>query len=396
MDSSNPFYVHHSDSPGHMLVPEKLNGSNYPSWSKSMIHALTAKNKIGFVDGSIQPPSAKDQPKEYALWNQCNSMILTWLAQSVEPDLSKGVVHAKSAQQVWEDFKDQFSQKNAPTIYQIQKSIASLSQGSMTVSAYFTKLKGLWDKLETYRPFLICDQTKAHNEQIEEDRMMQFLMGLNDIYSGVRSNILMMAPLPKVRQAYSLVIQDETQRQMSSGSNENFTIAAAVQSRSNHSFNNSKNIRCEYCDKDGHTIDNCRTRKYHCKFCDKRGHTEDRCRFKNGTNGGNHKAQQRPQGSSLTCAALASSPAANAATGHIMTAANAAHVIPQPQPSSHVTPQTQMQTQPSPNPLQGLSADQLQQLAHVVSIMNLNNTSGNSSAYANAAGLGYGEDDWIG
>jgi hypothetical protein len=42
--------------------------------------------------------------------------------------------------------------------------------------------------------------------------MMQFLMGLNDNYNGVRSNILTMSPLPNVRQAYSLVIQNETQR----------------------------------------------------------------------------------------------------------------------------------------------------------------------------------------
>ena len=43
--------------------------------------------------------------------------------------------------------------------------------------------------------------------------------------------------------------------------------------------------------------------------------------------------------------------------------------------------------QSSHNLLQGLSADQLQQLAHVVSMMNLNNTSSNNNAYANAAGL---------
>ncbi|KAL5763065.1 hypothetical protein ACOSP7_019329 [Xanthoceras sorbifolium] len=109
MDPSNPYFVHHSDQPGHMLVPTKLNGANYPSWSKSMILALTAKNKIGFIDGSIEPPSETEHPTEYALWNQCNSMILSWLTHSVEPDLAKGVVHAKTARQVWEDFKDQFS-----------------------------------------------------------------------------------------------------------------------------------------------------------------------------------------------------------------------------------------------------------------------------------------------
>jgi hypothetical protein len=228
MDSSNPYYIHPSDHPGHLLVPTKLNGTNYPSWSISMIHALTAKNKIGFINGSIKVPSEVDQSAEYALWNRCNSMILSWLTHSVEPDLAKGVIHAKTAHQVWEDFKDQFSQKNAPAIYRIQKSLASLSQGPMTASTYFTKIKGLWDELETYRTLPTCNQMKAHDEQREEDRLMQFLMGLNDTYSTVRTNILMMSPLPNVRQAYSLVIQDETQRQMTSETTENFSIAAAI------------------------------------------------------------------------------------------------------------------------------------------------------------------------
>ncbi|PON71918.1 hypothetical protein TorRG33x02_253390 [Trema orientale] len=100
----------------------------------------------------------------------------------------------------------------------------------MTVSSYFTKFKGLWDELDTFRTLPTCNQMKAHNEQKEEVRMMQFLMGLNDTYNVVRSNILMMSPLPNVRQAYSLVFQDETQRQMTSESTENFSIAVAIQS----------------------------------------------------------------------------------------------------------------------------------------------------------------------
>lgn len=76
-----------------------------------MIHALTAKNKIGFINGSIKPPSKAEQPTEFAIWNPCNNMILSWLTHSVEPDLAKGAIHANTACQVWEDFKDQFSQK---------------------------------------------------------------------------------------------------------------------------------------------------------------------------------------------------------------------------------------------------------------------------------------------
>jgi len=79
-DLTHPYFVHQSDHPNLMLVPIKLNGTNYPSWSKSMIYALTAKNKVGFINGSIQPPSETKQPTEYALWNRCNNMILSWLA----------------------------------------------------------------------------------------------------------------------------------------------------------------------------------------------------------------------------------------------------------------------------------------------------------------------------
>ncbi|VVA31420.1 PREDICTED: LOW QUALITY PROTEIN [Prunus dulcis] len=62
MELSNPYYVHPSYHPGHVLVSEKLDGANYSSWSKSMLHALRAKNKIGFIDGSIKPPSEDEKP----------------------------------------------------------------------------------------------------------------------------------------------------------------------------------------------------------------------------------------------------------------------------------------------------------------------------------------------
>ena len=57
---------------------------------------------------------------------------------------------------------------------------------------------------------------------------MQLLLGLNESYKTVISNILMMTQLPNVRQAYSLHVQEEMQRHVSSESNENFSIATAV------------------------------------------------------------------------------------------------------------------------------------------------------------------------
>ncbi|KAI9198076.1 hypothetical protein LWI28_009683 [Acer negundo] len=62
-DSSNPFYLHHSDQPGLILVTQLLTQDNYPIWSHAMLMAFTTKSKDGFVDGTVMKPpltSAKE------------------------------------------------------------------------------------------------------------------------------------------------------------------------------------------------------------------------------------------------------------------------------------------------------------------------------------------------
>lgn len=48
----------------------------------------------------------------------------------------------------------------------------------------------------------------------EQDRhLIQYLMGFNEIYTVLRSNILMMNPLPSMSQAFLRLIQEEKQRE---------------------------------------------------------------------------------------------------------------------------------------------------------------------------------------
>ena len=59
-DPSNPHFLHHLDNPGLVLVSQPLTGDNYSSWSRVMLIALSVKNKLRFVDGSIIKPDAND------------------------------------------------------------------------------------------------------------------------------------------------------------------------------------------------------------------------------------------------------------------------------------------------------------------------------------------------
>ena len=57
----HPYYLHHSDNPGIVLVSQVLTGDNYTSWSRAMMIALSVKNKLGFINGSLVKPNESDQ-----------------------------------------------------------------------------------------------------------------------------------------------------------------------------------------------------------------------------------------------------------------------------------------------------------------------------------------------
>ena len=67
----------------------------------------------------------------------------------------------------------------------------------------------MWDELGSYND-AICT-CEANNKR---RKLMQFLMGLNESYSVVRGQLLLMNPLPDVSQAYSSIIREEKQRNL--------------------------------------------------------------------------------------------------------------------------------------------------------------------------------------
>ncbi|CAL8134233.1 unnamed protein product [Prunus armeniaca] len=120
----------------------------------------------------------------------------------------------------------------------------------MSVTNYYTKIKTLWDELASYNnlPVCSCGAMKKHSEQEERNALMQFLMGLNESYSAVQGQILLMQPLLFVRKAYSLISQEEKQRKLG-------TSHASIEPQS---FNpGHKPLHCSYYDFDHQTRDTC-------------------------------------------------------------------------------------------------------------------------------------------
>ncbi|XP_075475798.1 uncharacterized protein LOC142512403 [Primulina tabacum] len=136
---------------------------------------------------------------------QCSCFVMDFF--SVSNEIFCGLVYAKDAFSVWADLKERFDKICGSRIYAIHRDIVRLSQGSSTISVYFSKLKQLWDELASLvtSPSCECPTSRSYVEYEQQQRLIQFLMGLNDSYGPIRSQILFMSPLPYVSQAYSLV-----------------------------------------------------------------------------------------------------------------------------------------------------------------------------------------------
>ncbi|XP_030553377.2 uncharacterized protein LOC115757331 [Rhodamnia argentea] len=234
--------------------------------------ALSAKNKMGFVDGTISRSATTDS--SYEAWNRVNNMVLSWLLNSIHCDLAASVLYADFTVAVWKDLYDRFSPSNGPRIFALERAMATLQQNNDSVTKYFNTLKAYWDELGTLVPIpsCTCGAYNTFSTHYQNRQLMQFLMGLNDVYAPIRSQILLQDPLPSLGRAYSLILQDESQRllQSSNAMVEGFalltmptlcdtfarSINAVTKPRSAEQRQRSKE-RCTYCHIVGHTWDVC-------------------------------------------------------------------------------------------------------------------------------------------
>ena len=69
-----------------------------------MTLALNSKNKLGFVDGSINPPSKTTNPENYAAWSRCNDMVHSWIINTLNSKISDSVIYYTTVNEVWKIF----------------------------------------------------------------------------------------------------------------------------------------------------------------------------------------------------------------------------------------------------------------------------------------------------
>ncbi|GAU44958.1 hypothetical protein TSUD_28930 [Trifolium subterraneum] len=261
MDHSSPFYVHPGDGPSSVTVTPLLTGSNYHSWSRSMRRALGAKMKLDFVDGSLPPPPDAFDPS-FRARNRCNQLVSSWILNSVSESIAQSAIFMENPVDIWNDLRERFSQGDLIRISELQREIYDLKQENRSVTEFYSKLKLLWEELELYLPIPTCTcRVRCSCEAMRDARhnhvvlhTIRFLTGLNENFSVVKSQILLMEPLPTLNKVFSMVIQHERQGHFPLVDESKISVNATKYSKPS----GSKTSRgCSYCGKDNHVVENC-------------------------------------------------------------------------------------------------------------------------------------------
>lgn len=263
----HPLFLANIDHPGLILISKKLTGTdNFGPWKRSITIALSAKNKLGIVDGSVPRPVEASPLRNQ--WDRVNDMVISWIMNTVTDEISNGMDFVNSAKEMWEELHDQFASVNGHRVYQVLKDLHALEQSDKSVEIYYHKMKNLWDEYVALEPTIpcTCGSNRLTKAREQRKKLLQFLMGLNDSFSNARGQILMMNPLPSTPQAYSLVKQEEKQRighnvnlTMSFMANSNNTKAPKTVSDTSTQSAGAKKpaLKCTFCQKEGHLRENC-------------------------------------------------------------------------------------------------------------------------------------------
>ncbi|XP_010552807.1 PREDICTED: uncharacterized protein LOC104823078 [Tarenaya hassleriana] len=264
--------MYHGELFLHMtLVPATiralLRGPNYEEWSINIRHALRSRKKFGFVDGKIPTPAPDSV--DFDDWETNNSLIVSWIKNTLEPTLRSDVVHREFAKDLWDYLKRRFGMTSAPRLLRVRSDLANCRQKGMTVESYFGKITKLWDDLATLRSLktchcglCVCNITEEFEKQRQEDRLYEFLLGLDDEKFGVvRSNLLSWQPLPTVEEAYMVVTQYEASKASVVSSIPPSDIAAFAVSTApkprDLPSGKDKSVVCSNCGRSGHAVDSC-------------------------------------------------------------------------------------------------------------------------------------------
>ncbi|GJU21523.1 ribonuclease H-like domain-containing protein [Tanacetum coccineum] len=145
---------------------------NYRVWVAAIKLAINTRNKTGFLDGTCLKSTYANSDPLSNQWERCNSIVLSWLLNSVSEDLFLGQIFSDNASEVWAELKETYDKLDGSIIFNLLQKIHNFKQGEQIVSKDYHKLNSLWRAFDIMTKLPKCSYTarkdvSKHNQLIK-------------------------------------------------------------------------------------------------------------------------------------------------------------------------------------------------------------------------------------
>lgn len=153
----SPFHLSNNYHPGIAIVTAPLTGNNYLTWSTSIQIPLGAKDKLGFIDDTIERTS--EPSSEFQKWRKVDFVVRSWILGSLSKELAETFFYCSTTKILQEELKERFGEGNGPQVYKFQREISSIQQGNNNLAGYFNHYKKKNNYSDSFYPTLVAVQT---------------------------------------------------------------------------------------------------------------------------------------------------------------------------------------------------------------------------------------------
>ncbi|PNX58716.1 always early 2-like protein, partial [Trifolium pratense] len=100
----------------------KLDGTNYPLWSQVVEMYISAKDKLGYINGDIAQPETTDPT--FRKWRTENAIVKGWLINSMDQNLVSNFIRFSTAKQVWDSIAiTYFDGSDTSQVYALKRQV---------------------------------------------------------------------------------------------------------------------------------------------------------------------------------------------------------------------------------------------------------------------------------
>lgn len=176
--------------------------------------------KIGYITGDKKQPDKAGA--DYDTWDAENSMVITWLVNSMDEEIGANYLCYDTAKELWEGVSQMyFDLENQSQIYELTLKLGEIRQGEDSLIKYFNCLKRIWQDLDLFNEceWISPADSKHYKKMVDVSRVFKFLVGLNVDFDEVHGRILGRNPIPPICEVFSEARREESRRKVMLGKN---------------------------------------------------------------------------------------------------------------------------------------------------------------------------------